>query len=93
MKISAIRAYRVGLPLGKSRYAWSNENAVELFDSAVVAVETDGGTTDFNSYVTRSVAKGATQRKAGCVTAADRPGHGLEPRLEVLGRPALAVGA
>jgi cis-L-3-hydroxyproline dehydratase len=48
--------------------------------------------TDFNSYVTRSIAKGAPQRKAGRMTAPDRPGLGLEPRLEVLGKPVLAVG-
>jgi L-alanine-DL-glutamate epimerase-like enolase superfamily enzyme len=45
MKITAIRAYQVDLPLKEGRYAWSNENAVELFDSTVVAVETDAGIT------------------------------------------------
>src|SRR5215510_14240696 len=45
MKITAIRAYQVDLPLREGRYAWSNENAVELFDSTVVAVETDAGLT------------------------------------------------
>ncbi|MGE0120933.1 MAG: cis-3-hydroxy-L-proline dehydratase [Dongiaceae bacterium] len=45
MKIIAIRAYQVDLPLKEGRYAWSNENAVELFDSTVVAVETDAGIT------------------------------------------------
>jgi len=48
--------------------------------------------TDFNSYVTRSIAKGAPQRKAGRMTAPDRPGLGLEPRPDVLGRPVLSVG-
>ena len=48
--------------------------------------------TDFNSYVTRSIAKGAPQRKAGRMTAPDGPGLGLEPRLDVLGKPVLAVG-
>src|SRR5882724_9394754 len=43
MKITAIRADQVDLPLKEGRYAWSNENAVELFDSTVVAVETDAG--------------------------------------------------
>ena len=45
MKITAIRAYQVDLPLKEGRYAWSNENAVETFDSTVVAVETDAGIT------------------------------------------------
>jgi L-alanine-DL-glutamate epimerase-like enolase superfamily enzyme len=48
--------------------------------------------TDFNSYVTRSIAKGAPQRKAGRMTAADRPGLGVEPRFDVLGEPVLEVG-
>jgi L-alanine-DL-glutamate epimerase-like enolase superfamily enzyme len=47
MKITAIRAYQVDLPLKEGRYAWSNENAVELFDSTVVAVETDAGITGY----------------------------------------------
>jgi len=49
--------------------------------------------TDFNSYVTRSIAKGAPQRKAGRMTASDRPGLGIEPRLDVLGKAVLAVEA
>src|SRR6185295_19505447 len=47
MKITAIRAYQIDLPLKEGRYAWSNENAVELFDSTVVAVETDAGITGY----------------------------------------------
>ena len=47
MKITRIRAYQVDLPLREGRYAWSNDNAVELFDSTVVAVETDAGITGY----------------------------------------------
>jgi L-alanine-DL-glutamate epimerase-like enolase superfamily enzyme len=43
MKITAIRVWKVGLPLREGRYNWSNGNFVEVFDSTVVAVETDVG--------------------------------------------------
>ncbi|MCQ8783392.1 cis-3-hydroxy-L-proline dehydratase [Mangrovibrevibacter kandeliae] len=47
MKITAIRAYQVDLPLREGRYSWSNGNFVEVFDSTVVAVETDAGITGY----------------------------------------------
>jgi len=47
MKITAIRAYQVDLPLKEGRYSWSNGNFVELFDSTVVEVETDEGITGY----------------------------------------------
>jgi L-alanine-DL-glutamate epimerase-like enolase superfamily enzyme len=47
MKIVAIRAYQVDLPLKEGRYAWSNDNAVEVFDSTVVEVATDDGITGY----------------------------------------------
>ncbi|MGH9479890.1 MAG: mandelate racemase/muconate lactonizing enzyme family protein, partial [Terriglobales bacterium] len=43
MKISAIRAYQINLPLHEGSYKWSGGNAVSVFDSTVVAVETDDG--------------------------------------------------
>jgi L-alanine-DL-glutamate epimerase-like enolase superfamily enzyme len=49
-------------------------------------------TTDFNSYVTRSIADGAPQRKHGRMTTSDRPGLGIEPRMETLGPPVISVG-
>ena len=49
-------------------------------------------TTDFNSYVTVSTAEGAPQRVNGRMTTFDRPGLGIEPRMEVLGRPVVSVG-
>jgi L-alanine-DL-glutamate epimerase-like enolase superfamily enzyme len=45
MKISAIRAYQVDLPLHEGSYKWSGGNSVSVFDSTVVAVETDEGLT------------------------------------------------
>ncbi|GGK33178.1 cis-3-hydroxy-L-proline dehydratase [Salinarimonas ramus] len=47
--------------------------------------------TDFNSYVTTSIAEGAPRRVGGTMTAADRPGLGVTPRMEVLGEPVLVV--
>lgn len=47
MKITGIKAWQVDLPLKEGRYSWSNGNFVEVFDSTVVAVETDAGITGF----------------------------------------------
>jgi L-alanine-DL-glutamate epimerase-like enolase superfamily enzyme len=43
MKIAAIRAYRVDLPLVEGRYSWADGKFVEVFDSTVVEVLTDSG--------------------------------------------------
>jgi cis-L-3-hydroxyproline dehydratase len=43
--ITGVRAYQIDLPLKEGRYAWSGGNAVEVFDSTVVAIETAGGLT------------------------------------------------
>lgn len=43
MKITAIRAYQIDLPLHEGSYKWSGGNSVSVFDSTVVAVETDEG--------------------------------------------------
>jgi cis-L-3-hydroxyproline dehydratase len=43
MQITEIIAYQVDLPLKEGRYAWSNDNAIAVFDSTVVAVVTDSG--------------------------------------------------
>jgi len=47
--------------------------------------------TDFNSYVTRSIAEGAPQRKNGRLATSPAAGLGIEPRWDVLGKPALSV--
>ncbi|MGE3804625.1 MAG: cis-3-hydroxy-L-proline dehydratase [Gemmataceae bacterium] len=47
--------------------------------------------TDFNSYVTVSLAAGAPQRAAGRMAAPEKPGLGIEPRMDVLGKPVLVV--
>ena len=43
--------------------------------------------TDFNSYVTVSIAEGAPQRKHGRLAASTAPGLGIVPRPSVLGAP------
>jgi L-alanine-DL-glutamate epimerase-like enolase superfamily enzyme len=48
-------------------------------------------TTDFNSYVTVSTANGAPRRINGRMAASARPGLGITPKMEVLGRPMLTV--
>jgi L-alanine-DL-glutamate epimerase-like enolase superfamily enzyme len=47
--------------------------------------------TDFNSYVTRSIAAGAPRRAAGRMAAPTAPGLGVTPVLDVLGPPVLDV--
>lgn len=47
MKIKSIKAWQVDLPLKEGRYSWSNGNFVEVFDTTVVAVETDVGITGY----------------------------------------------
>ena len=42
--------------------------------------------TDFNSYVTVSTATGAPQRERGFMQASQKPGLGISPRMEVLGK-------
>ena len=48
--------------------------------------------TDFNSYVTVSIAAGAPQRAHGRMAAPAAPGLGVTPRAEVLGEPVLVFG-
>ena len=43
--------------------------------------------TDFNSYVTTSIADGAPRRVEGKMSAATEPGLGIRPKLDVLGDP------
>jgi len=48
-------------------------------------------TTDFNSYVTRSIAENAPHRHEGRMESSTEPGLGVIPRMEVLGKPLLDV--
>ncbi len=43
MKITAVRAFQVDLPLVEGRYTWSDGRYVEVFDDTVVEIQTDAG--------------------------------------------------
>lgn len=45
MRITGIRVWRVELPLREGAYSWSGGKSVSVFDSTVVAVDTDAGLT------------------------------------------------
>ena len=47
--------------------------------------------TDFNSYGTKQIAEGAPERVEGRMSAADRPGLGIEPIMETLGAPLVEI--
>lgn len=47
MKITGIKVYQVDLPLYEGNYSWSEGKSVDVFDSTVVAVETDAGITGY----------------------------------------------
>src|SRR5438552_2585250 len=47
--------------------------------------------TDFNSYVTVSIAEGAPKRVNGRMAASSAPGLGVSPRMDVLGEPVLEI--
>lgn len=47
--------------------------------------------TDFNSYVTVSTADGAPQRVNGRMAASKLPGLGIQPKMDVLGKPLVIV--
>jgi len=48
--------------------------------------------TDFNSYVTKSIAEGAPRRVDGRMAASTAPGLGVSPIAAALGEPVLAIG-
>ena len=48
-------------------------------------------TTDFNSYVTVSIADGAPQRVNGRMAASNEPGLGIHPKSDVLGKPKVEI--
>ena len=43
MKITSLKVYQVDLPLKEGSYNWSGGKSVAVFDSTVVAIETDAG--------------------------------------------------
>ena len=47
MKITRVLMYQVDLPLKEGRYSWSGGKSVDVFDSTIVALETDAGITGY----------------------------------------------
>jgi len=47
--------------------------------------------TDFNSYVTVSIASGAPRRQGGRMAASNDPGLGIQPHMDILGKPVLDI--
>ena len=47
--------------------------------------------TDFNSYVTQSIAEHAPQRADGRMKASTAPGLGVHPRADIIGEPVLEI--
>ena len=48
-------------------------------------------TTEFNSYVTVSTADGAPQRVNGRMSASTKPGLGIAPKMDVLGKAPIEI--
>jgi L-alanine-DL-glutamate epimerase-like enolase superfamily enzyme len=65
VKISRILMYGIELPLKEGRYAWSEGNYVDVFDSTVIAIQTSEGLTGYGEvcplgpYYLPSYAEGA----------------------------------
>ena len=47
--------------------------------------------TDFNSYVTVSTAEGAPKRNNGRMSASNKPGLGIDPKMDILGDPVMEI--
>ena len=47
--------------------------------------------TDFNSYVTVSTAEGSPKRDNGRMSASNKPGLGIEPKMDILGDPVMEI--
>jgi L-alanine-DL-glutamate epimerase-like enolase superfamily enzyme len=48
-------------------------------------------TTDFNSYVTKSIVENPPRRHEGRLEAPREPGFGVNPRFDVLGKPVIDI--
>ena len=85
MKITGVRVYQVDLPLHEGSYQWSGGNSVSVFDSTVVAVDSDAGLTGWGEICPLGPAylpAYATGARAGIAE--------LAPRL--IGSDPLALG-
>jgi len=65
MKITAIRAYQIDLPVKEGSYKWSGGKSVEVFDSTIVEVETDAGLKGYGELCTLGSAYLAAYPRGG----------------------------
>jgi len=89
MRITGISAYRVELPLHEGSYKWSGGNSVEVFDSTVVAIETDAGLTGYGEICPLGPAYLAAYAAGARTGIAEIAPHllGLDPtQLQVINR-------
>jgi L-alanine-DL-glutamate epimerase-like enolase superfamily enzyme len=89
MRITGISAYRVELPLQEGSYKWSGGNSVEVFDSTVVAIETDAGLTGYGEICPLGPAYLAAYAAGARTGIAEIAPHllGLDPtQLQVMNR-------
>jgi L-alanine-DL-glutamate epimerase-like enolase superfamily enzyme len=89
MRITGISAYRVELPLHEGSYKWSGGNSVEVFDSTVVAIQTDSGLTGYGEICPLGPAYLAAYAAGARTGIAEIAPHllGLDPtQLQVINR-------
>ena len=101
MRITGVSAYQIDLPLHEGSYKWSGGNSVDVFDSTVVAVETDAGITGYGEVCPLGPAYLPAYARGARTGIAELAPHilGADPReLDVLdrimnGAVAFAAGA
>jgi L-alanine-DL-glutamate epimerase-like enolase superfamily enzyme len=89
MRITGGRAWQIDLPLHEGSYKWSGGNFVEVFDSTVVAVETDEGITGYGEVCPLGPAYLPAYARGARTGIAELAPHiiGADPRdLDVLDR-------
>jgi L-alanine-DL-glutamate epimerase-like enolase superfamily enzyme len=89
MRITGVRVWQVDLPLHEGSYKWSGGNFVEVFDSTVVAVETDAGITGYGEVCPLGPAYLPAYARGARTGIAELARHiiGADPRnLDVLDR-------
>ena len=89
MRITGVKAWQIDLPLREGRYKWSGGNFVEVFDSTVVAVETDEGITGYGEVCPLGPAYLPAYARGARTGIAELAPHiiGSDPRdLDVLDR-------
>jgi L-alanine-DL-glutamate epimerase-like enolase superfamily enzyme len=89
MRIVGITAYRIELPLCEGSYKWSGGNSVDVFDSTVVAIQTDVGITGYGEICPLGPAYLPAYAAGARIGIAELAPHllGLDPtQLQVINR-------